>query len=190
MGSMQRIAVIGTTGSGKTIMAREISAHTGFPCVELDALFWGPNWSETPRELFRERVDLALRGGVWVVDGNYSKVRDIVWGRADTLVWLDYPLWLILWRLLLRTTRRVFSGEALWDGNRESFRGAFFSRKSLFMWALQTYRRIRRAYPKLIQEPEYAHLQMVRFQSAREANVWLSRVGAAEEVGGTQEGRR
>lgn len=187
---MRRIAVIGTTGSGKTIMAREISARTRFPHVELDALSWGPNWSETPREVFKERVDLALRGDAWVVDGNYSRVRDIVWGRADTLVWLDYPLRLILWRLLLRTTRRIFSGEALWNGNRESLRVAFFSRKSLFVWVLQTYRRIRRAYPKLIQEPEYAHLQMVRFQSPREANAWLSRVGAAEKVGEAQEGRR
>ena len=177
---MQRITVVGTTGSGKTIMAREISARLGVPYVELDALFWGANWSETPREIFRERVDLALRGNAWVVDGNYSKVRDIVWGRADTLIWLDYPLWLILWRLLWRTTTRVISGEELWNGNRESFREAFFSKKSLFVWALKTYRKLRRDYPRLIQEPQYMHLQMVRLLTPREATVWLSGVGSAE----------
>lgn len=187
---MRRIAVIGTTGAGKTIMARRIAERLSLPQIELDAFFWGPNWSETPREVFRERVDLALRGDAWVVDGNYSKVRDIVWGRADTLVWLDYPLWLIFWRLLRRTTGRVISGEALWNGNRESFRGAFLSRNSLFMWALQTYRRRRRDYPRLLQEPECAHLQLVRLRTPREATVWLSRVGAAEIVGGTQEWRR
>jgi len=177
---MQRITVVGTTGSGKTIMAREISARLGVPYVELDALFWGANWSETPREIFRERVDLALRGNAWVVDGNYSKVRDIVWGRADTLIWLDYPLWLILWRLLWRTTRRVFTREELWSGNRERFRGGFLSRNSLFLWALQTYRSRRRDYPRLIRMPEYAHLEMVRLDTPREATVWLSGVGSAE----------
>ncbi|MGH2400618.1 MAG: hypothetical protein ACRDF6_12335, partial [bacterium] len=119
-----------------------------------------------------------------------SKVRDIVWGRADTLVWLDYPLWLILWRLFVRTTRRIISGEELWSGNRESFRVAFLSKKSLLVWALQTYRRIRRDYAGVIRMPEYAHLRMVRLRAPREATRWLSRVGLPEQVGEMQEEKR
>lgn len=157
------------------MLARQLAARLGCPCVELDALYWGPNWAEPPREVFRERVGQALTGDRWVVDGNYSKVRDIVWRRADTLVWLDYPLWLILWRLLVRTIKRIFVRHELWGGNRESFRNAFLSRNSLFVWALQTYRRRRRDFVLLPRQPEYAHLHVVRLRSPRAAREWLER---------------
>lgn len=122
---MKRIVVVGTTGTGKTTMAQRLADRLRLPHVELDALHWGPNWTEAPREIFRARVTGALHGDAWVVDGNYGKVRDLVWSRADTVIWLDYPLWLILWRLASRTTRRVIARETLWNGNRETLRGAF-----------------------------------------------------------------
>lgn len=172
---MRRINVVGTTGSGKTVFARELAARLGYPYFELDALYWGPNWTEPSREMFRERVQQALTGDRWVVDGNYSKVRDIVWDRAETLVWLDYPLWLILWRLFARTVSRVFVRHELWSGNRESFRDAFLSRNSLFVWALQTYGRRRRDYVLIPRQPEYAHLSVVRLNSPKATRAWLER---------------
>ncbi len=171
---MQRIIVIGTTGSGKTEMARAISARLAIPHAELDALNWGPNWTEAPREVFRQRVSEAVEGDTWVVDGNYSKTRDIVWPRADTAVWLDFPLWVILWRLLRRTIVRTLTQQELWSGNRERFRTEFFSRDSLFIWALQTYQRRRRSYPVLLGQPEHLHLTMVRLRSPRAAADWLA----------------
>lgn len=180
---MRRVVVVGTTGSGKTTMARRIAERLRLPHVELDALHWEPHWTEAPREVFRARVDAALRGEAWVVDGNYSQVRDIVWGRADTVVWLDYPLWLILWRLLWRTTRRMIARETLWNGNRETLRGAFFSRNSLFVWALQTYRRRRRDYPRLLAGPEYARLGVVPLRSPRQAARWLAGLDALPPAG-------
>lgn len=152
---MQRIAVVGTTGSGKTTLAQQLAERLGIPHVELDALYWGPNWTEPTREEFRARVAQAVAGDRWVADGNYSKVRDLVWSRADTAVWLDYSLPVILWQLARRTLRRVATQEELWSGNRERMRGAFFSRNSLFVWALQTYWRRRRDYPRLLAQPEY-----------------------------------
>lgn len=136
---MRRIAVIGTTGSGKTTLAHLISERLGIPHVELDALNWEPGWTEAPIAAFRERVAGALSGEAWVVDGNYSKVRDIVWSRAEALVWLDYPLPLILWRLVGRTFRRVAAQEELWGGNQESLRTALLSRDSLLIWALKSH---------------------------------------------------
>jgi adenylate kinase family enzyme len=177
---MRRVAVVGTTGSGKTTLAREIAGRLGIPHVELDALNWGPNWTEVSRDVFRERVAAALGGEVWVVDGNYSTTRDLVWPRADTIIWIDYPLWLILWRLLRRTFRRTLTGEELWSGNRERFREQFFSRNSLFLWALQTYRLRRRSYPRLFSQPEHAHLNLVRLRSPREAAAWLDRMARPE----------
>jgi len=170
----QRIAVVGTTGSGKTTMARRIAQRLAINHVELDALHWGPNWTPAPTELFREHTAQALNGDAWVVDGNYSKVRDVVWSRADTIVWLDYPLLVILGRLAWRTLRRVITREELWQGNRECFAAQFASRDSLFLWALRTYPRRRREYPTLLQRPEHIHLAVVHLRSPRAARDWLA----------------
>lgn len=173
-GTGQRIAVVGTTGSGKTVLARELARRLGYPHVELDALQWDPGWTPAPTDVLRVRVASALDGDRWVVDGNYSRARDIIWGRADTVVWLDYALPVVLARLFRRTMKRLVTREELWGGNRESWRAQFLSRESLFLWALQTYGRRRREYPALLASPEHAHLRLVRLRSPGEAREWLS----------------
>ena len=126
---MRRIVVFGTTGSGKSWLAERLAAERGLHLVELDGLFWGPEWQPAPLDLFCHRVDCETRDGGWVAVGIYGQVRDIAWQRADTLVWLDLPLPLVMWRLLTRTIRRIATREDLWGtGNRETFTRAFFSR--------------------------------------------------------------
>jgi adenylate kinase family enzyme len=169
----QRIVVVGTTGSGKTTVARQLAQRLGCPFVELDALFWGPNWTPVPPDVFREHAAQALSGDAWTAGGNYSTARDIVWGRADTLVWLDYPLLLTMWQLFRRTVRRIVTQEELWNGNRETFRSQFLSRDSLFLWALNSHARYRREYVASMHKPEYAHLKWVRLHSLRETRNWL-----------------
>jgi adenylate kinase family enzyme len=170
----QRIVIIGTTGTGKTTLACEIARRLDCPHIELDALYWDPHWAEAPLEIFRERVERALTGETWVVDGNYRKVRDLVWGRATTIIWLDYSLLLSLYRLTRRTVKRVYSQEELWSGNRETWRGAFFSRDSLFLWALKTHRRHRTSYPTWFSRPEYNHLAVIHLRSPRATERWLA----------------
>lgn len=167
--------MVGTTGSGKTALARRLAERLGYRYVELDALHWNPNWTSTPVDEFRVHVARAVEGDAWVVDGNYSKVADIVWTRADTIVWLDYPLPVILWRLLRRTVRRVLTRQELWAGNRENLRRTIFSRDSIFLWALQTYRKMRRRYSEIPGDPARAHLTLVRLRSPRACAAWLSR---------------
>ncbi len=161
----RRIAVSGTTGSGKTTLAASLAALTGAPHVELDALYWEPDWTEAPPEIFRARVAAALAGDRWVSDGNYSVVRDITWARAELLLWLDYSIARIFWQLMHRTTRRVVTQQELWAGNRERFRTAFMSKESLFVWALQTHWKKRREYPAQLRE--HPHLRVVRLRSPR-----------------------
>ncbi len=171
---LRRIAVVGTSGSGKTTFAKEIARLLGLSHVELDALNWGPNWTEAPVDVFRERVAEALRGPEWVVDGNYSRVRDLVWGKADTLVWLDYPLRVILWRVISRSLRRSLTREELWNENRETLRNAVFSRNGIVVFAMRSYRRRRKTYPAVLAQPEYAHLAVVRLRSPRAAHQWIA----------------
>lgn len=174
---LRRVSVIGVSGSGKTTFARELATKLGHPHFEMDALFHEDGWQQPPREVFRARIDDATAGDCWVIDGNYSSARDIVWGRADTIIWLDYPLTLIMWRLWWRTLRRIFSREKLWGKEiQETWRTQFLSRDSLFLWALQTYQRRRREYPQRLAQPEYAHLHVERFRSPRSAQRWLDTV--------------
>jgi hypothetical protein len=168
---------VGSTGSGKTMFARALAGILDVPCVELDALNWEANWAMASEAVFRARVEAATRAEAWVVDGNYGGrgAREIVWGRADTVVWLDYPLWLILARLTRRNLARIRGGEEIWPGtgNRETIRNSFFSRDSLYVWAFTTYRRRNRLLPELLARPEYAHLAVHRFTGPADASRWL-----------------
>ena len=172
----KRIVVVGTSGSGKTTLARALAAKLGVPHVETDALHWGENWTPVPFETFSERIEKALAGEAWVIDGNYSRTRPYVWSRATTLVWLDYSLPVIMSRLIRRTTRRVITREELWSGNRENLKTTLFTKDSILWWALTTYQRRRREYPELLAQPEYAHLEVFHFKSPRAAGRWLSQL--------------
>ena len=87
----RRIVVVGTTGSGKTTVARKLSRRLGIPHVELDALHWEPKWTPAATDVFRQRVAEALKGDAWVVDGNYSKARDLIWPRPPIWYGLTIP---------------------------------------------------------------------------------------------------
>ena len=139
----KQIVVKGASGAGKTTFAAELARRLGVPHIELDALHHGPNWSEATAEEFRARVRAAMdadpsRG--WVIDGNYERKLDaLVTDAADTVVWLDLPLRLLLWRLWTRTSYRIRNNVELWNGNRESWRTAVWGRESLFVWAIRSF---------------------------------------------------
>jgi len=160
------------------MFAAALARRLGVPHVELDALNWGPNWTMVPPEVFQERIARAILSDGWVVDGNYGGrgARDLVWVRADTVVWLDFPLHIIFARLFRRAVRRIRSGEELWPGtgNRETYRNQFLSRDTLFWWALKTYRRRKREFPAILARPEYAHLRVHHFRRPAEAERWLA----------------
>ena len=168
---MRRIVVVGTCGSGKTTLATQLAQRIAVPHVELDALHWGPNWTPVETEVFRKHTEAALAGDAWTVDGNYSAVRDIVWARADTVVWLRYSLWVIYRQLTRRTLGRVWRKEVLWNGNREEWHN-MFARDSLFIWAMTSNRKQLGQYPVLFEE--YGHLKVVILHSPREMHRWLA----------------
>jgi adenylate kinase family enzyme len=114
---MRRVVVVGVTGVGKTTFASALSERLGVPHVELDALYWQPQWTPRDPDEFRARIVAEVARDAWVIDGNYSATRDQVWSSADTVIWLNYPLLLIFDRLLRRTLRRGVKREILWGTN-------------------------------------------------------------------------
>lgn len=172
---MRRINVVGTSCSGKTTFARALAARVGVTHVEFDALFWGPDWTPVPADVFRSRLTDALAGERWVADGGYATVRDITWSRADTVVWLDYPMRTVLARWARRTVRRIRSREEFWagTGNRESVRHAL-RRDGLLWWILGTHQRRRRTMRAAMRErPD---LRWIRLDSPADADRWLASV--------------
>jgi adenylate kinase family enzyme len=170
----RRVVVVGVTGSGKTTLAQNLAELLGLVHIELDAIHWGPNWTEAKPKDMLARTSAALQADGWVVDGNYGTVRELVWGQADTVVWLNYSLPVILGRLWRRTVRRTVLREVLWNGNVESFREQFLSTQSLFVYAVRGKVKHGRRYRSLFQDPQYQHLQMIELRSPGQTRGWLA----------------
>lgn len=174
----QRILVLGRTGSGKTTLARELAAAINVPHVELDALYFGPNFTTLPLSTLRERTSAAIAGDRWVTDGNKSAVRDLVWPRADTIIWLDYPFAVSVWRLGRRAIRRtsMLKAEAVETGTKAGLPKQLLSAAKGVLTALRSHKGQRRRYPRMFAEPSNRHLAVVRLQSPRATRTWLNRV--------------
>ena len=159
-------------------MAERLADKLRLDFIELDALNWGPNWTPAGSELLRSRAEQATRSPGWVVAGNYGETRQVTWARAESIIWLDYSLWVIFWRLWRRTWKRVFGKVELWNGNREHLwtQLKLWSEESLFHWLFKTYLRRKREYPQLFSLPEHAHLKIIHFTTPQEADAWLAQL--------------
>ena len=173
---MSRVVVMGSSCSGKTSLARQISEKLGIDHTELDAIFWKPNWCPRSREEFRTLITEVVQQQVWLLDGNYSWVRDFVLPRATSLIWLNHPFRVVFWRALRRTNSRAISKEELFSGNRESFKRAFFCRESILWWVITTFRRRRRAYRDIFDGGEFPHLQVNELRTPAETEEFLKRL--------------
>ncbi|MBL8311882.1 MAG: toxin [Burkholderiales bacterium] len=170
---MQRIVIIGSTGSGKSTLGRTLAARLGVPHTEMDTLHWLPGWVERDDASFRELVDAFTAQPAWVIDGNYSVARDLVWPRADTIIWLNYSFPRTAWQLLRRTRRRIVAGERCCNGNQESLARSL-GRDSILLWLLQSYWRNRRNLPAAL--AKYPQLSQRILRSPHETQRWLDSI--------------
>jgi hypothetical protein len=152
------------------------------PHVELDSLYFGPDFSTAPLSLLRERTSAAIAGERWVTDGNKRAVRDLVWPRADTIIWLDYPAYVTLWRLAKRARTRTssLSEQAAENGRRGELPRLMLAAGKGVLTALRSHRGQRREYPRMFARPENGHLAVARLRSPRATREWLARVTAAD----------
>jgi len=135
-----RISIRGPTGSGKTTLGHTLRQQLGLPVVELDAIYWLPNWQAKPLDQFRADVRAALEACPqgWICVGNYRHVQDLILSQADTVLWLRLPFRISFWRLCKRTIARAWTQQPLWEGNpnHESWRLSFCSRDSILLYAI------------------------------------------------------
>lgn len=171
-----RILVIGTSATGKTTFAKHLENILHIPRIELDELYWGEDWKPTLEEEFVRLVAGAIVQPNWVVDGNYSSVRDLLWSKATLIVWLNFNLPLAFWRGFKRTVGRCISRQTLWHGNRESFRQSFCSRNSILVWIVTTHRRRIREFTALRNSAQFPNARWVEFRRPSQAEKWLKQV--------------
>jgi adenylate kinase family enzyme len=168
-----RIVVVGVSGNGKTTLSRRLGAGLGLPVTELDSLNHQPGWTEAADEDFRRDVEAAISASEgWVLDGLYQRrLGDLILREADTVVWLDQPLALVIRRLVQRAVKDIVTKRDLFNGNRQTWRLAFLARDSLVSYAVKQHFRHRRAWPDAFEN--HPNLQVVRLRSPREVEAWL-----------------
>lgn len=172
---MKRVIIIGTTGSGKTTLAKKLAKKLNCPHIQIDALFWKPNWQEASDEELFSKLKAATSGDSWVVDGNYIRTRQLTWTKADTIIWINLPFYLTFYQNFTRSFRRALTGEELWEGtgNRESFQ-KMFSSDSILIWLFKTYWSQKKRNEQLMNDPELNHVSFYRLKSRSEIKSFLS----------------
>lgn len=173
------VAVVGTSGCGKSTFARNLAARAGLPHVELDAIHWNNDWTESPDDEFNANFDRATDAGRWVIDGNYGRrgMQERIFDDADLVVWLDLPFTTIFRRICVRSVRRAATKETLWGtNNHESFRLLLTSKYSMPLWVIKTFRLRRRQFAALEEPDIHPETALLRIRSPRRTMTWLDAI--------------
>lgn len=178
IGAADRINVVGTSGSGKSTFSCRLAEIKGVPYVEMDQLFWKPDWQESSDEEFFARLQNATAADRWVLDGNYHRTRSMKWNRSQVVVYLDLPFVPNMLQLTWRCVKRSVSGDEIWPGtgNRESLAKTFFSSDSVLWWAITHHASNRRRYLATDSFADYPHIHLVHLTSRRQIAACLAAV--------------
>lgn len=171
---LMKINIVGTTASGKTTFGKTLAEVIDAPFIEMDKVFWGPNWQEPPDIEFFKNLETALMPLSWVLDGNYSRTTPIKWKDVDTVVWLDYGFFRTLYQSITRAVSRAYRKTELWPntGNYETFR-RMFSSDSIVLWCLRKYTSNRIKFKSIIGDPKYSHINFVHLRSPNQARKYI-----------------
>ncbi|MDH6220344.1 AAA family ATPase [Streptomyces pseudovenezuelae] len=170
---MERILVVGVTGAGKSTLARAVGERLGIPYHEMDALYFaGPNWAVNDK--LTEEITRIAAEPQWIIDSiGYPEVRDLLWDRADTVLWLDYPRRVVMPRILRRSLRRTVTREVLFGGNKETWSG-WLSREHPVWWAWSQHARRHREIADRADDPRFAPVQTRQFKRPADTATWLT----------------
>ena len=169
-----RINVVGTSGCGKSTVAKRIAERLSVPYIQLDELYWKPNWDESTDEELFLKLEKALSADEWVLDGNYNRTTSIKWKRVQMVVFLDLPFRIVLYRIIKRSLLRGIRNEELWHGNKETLWKHLFTRDSMILWTIKRFSMNRKRYTELFEKPEYSHIKFVRLCSDKEVEDFVT----------------
>ncbi|MCO5142958.1 MAG: adenylate kinase [Oligoflexia bacterium] len=171
----RRINVIGSSASGKSTIAQLIAKKLELPYLEMDKLFWEPNWKEPKDEVFFSRLSKAIEGSEWVLDGNYNRTLNIKWQRVEAIVWIDYSFFRTFLQAFQRAFIRALHKKELWEGtgNKESFRKSFFSKNSIILYSIKNYKKMRNRYLELKRDKKYEHIRFIQLRNPKEVNKFI-----------------
>lgn len=177
MAEMNRVVVVGNSGSGKTTVARRLSRFLNAPLLEMDSVFHRYGWADDAPDDFLPTLDDFSRADRWVIDGNYTShgVRDVVWPRADTFVWLDLPRRTAVSRVLRRTLRRVLTREPLWGGVREPFTNLYSRNpyKNIIVWTWTRHTHTREKFETAMSDGSWHHATVHRLRTLPDVERFL-----------------
>lgn len=178
---MERIVVVGSSGSGKTTTALAIANKLALPHLEMDAIMHADGWNSATDEEFGQALREFVAQDRWVVDGNYTShgTTEIVWPRADTFVWVDPSKRLVMSRVIRRTLKRTLTRERLWNGLTEPFSNLYKRDpyENIIVWAWTRFERVRERYEEASADGSWAHATVHRLRTPGEARRFVAALG-------------
>ena len=169
-----KINVMGTSGSGKSTFSKNLSKKINHNYIEMDELHWKSDWVESTSEEFFKKLKKKLSSENWILDGNYYKAQDIKWEKINQVIFLDLPLWLVLFRVIRRSISRAIKREKLWHGNKESLLRLFFSKESMIVHTVRTFQKNKYRFNELSRSKKYKYIEFIKLKSQKEVDEFLS----------------
>ncbi|MFZ3231710.1 MAG: adenylate kinase [Pseudobdellovibrio sp.] len=176
---LKKINIVGTTGTGKSTLSKRLAILLKSKHIEIDQIFWGPNWKKPTNRDFYDNLKLSLEAThAWVLDGNYTKTTALKWAHAETVVWINLTFQQTLWQLCLRTLGRLISQKELWPntGNKESIYGHLFTKDSIFYWFIKTFKGNQLKFKFEMDSSKWSHIQFIELTSNKEINLFVKAI--------------
>ena len=173
----KKITIVGCSSMGKTTLANQLGNALDLKVVDLDEYFWRPNWQESEKEDFRQRVLKAIDCERWVCSGNYtSRVQTDIMDKADLIIWLDYPFPITFYRVFTRTMKRIFSGESICNGNYESLYKQFCTKDSILLWVIKMHRSYHNQFTILFSQKKFKNRDVLHFDWPGQTSSFLEKI--------------
>lgn len=164
--------IIGSSCSGKTTLGKRLAKITHAKIIDIDELHWKPNWQSTPSAQLIPKIEKEIWGEPrWIISGNYRETMPTTMPQATCVIWLDYPLTLLLRRMLKRTIIRVITQQEICNGNKETIKGTFFEKNNLFSYTIRTYPKRKQQFPQIIKT--YPHLKFIQIKSPKQLEKFI-----------------
>lgn len=173
---MKKILVIGTSGSGKSTHAKQLSEILDIKFFPSDNFYWEESWKITSHEKVLEHIKSVVVQKEWILDGNFETERELVWKLSDCIIWLDYSLTVVIWQVITRNFRWLLTRQTIWSGNRMTFQRAI----SGIRHTIKSYSVKKKNYPLWLEE--LSDTKVYRFSRKQETEKWVQELKQNNEA--------